>query len=207
VPILAAALLVQLVTWPLVAALCWRAARGRVSPVAWVVVVLLVAYAATTLVETTAVAWSRGLFAVMGVTVVLLFGLYPDGRFTPRWIVVPVSIEIALQAIDVASGFALEAQPWWPWHFLVTLGLLGGQVYRYRRRSSVEERERTRWPMLAVLAMVFAYTLWAIVFVGLGLDRESQPPLAVLLTVLPGVGFALGLLAPRWLNVDVALRW
>jgi signal transduction histidine kinase len=209
VPILAAALLVQLVTWPLVAALCWRTARGRVSPVAWVVVVLLVAYAATTLVETTAVTWSRGLFAVMGVTVVLLFGLYPDGRFTPRWIVVPVSIWIALQAIDVASGFALEAQPWWPWHFLVTLGvtLLGGQVYRYRRRSSVEERERTRWPMFAVLAMVFAYTLWAIVGVGLGLDQESGSSLAVLLTVLPGVGFALGLLAPNWLNVDVALRW
>lgn len=208
-PILAAQILVQLVSWPLVGALVWRAARGRVSPVAWVVIVLLAAYAATTLVETTAVAWSRGLFAVMSVTVVLLFGLYPDGRFTPRWIVVPVSIEIALQAIDVASGFALGAQPWWPWHFFVTLGvtLLGGQVYRYRRRSSVEERERTRWPMLAVLAMVFAYTLWAIVWVGLGLDRESQPPLAVLLTVLPGVGFALGLLAPRWLNVDVALRW
>lgn len=208
-PILAAQLLVQLVTWPLVAALCWRAARGKTSPVAWVVVVLLVAYAATTLDETTAVAWSRGLFAVMGVTVVLLFGLYPDGRFTPRWIVVPVSIEIALQAIDVASGFTLEAQPWWPGHLLVTLGvtLLGGQVYRYRRRSSVEERERTRWPMLAVLAMVFAYTLWAIVFVGLGLDQERGSSLAVLLTVLPGVGFALGLLAPRWLNVDVALRW
>jgi signal transduction histidine kinase len=207
VPILAASILVQLVSWPLVGALCWRAARGKASPVAWVVVVLLVAYAATTLVETTAVAWSRGLFAVMGVTVVLLFGLYPDGRFTPRWIVVPVSIEIALQAIDVASGFTLEAQPWWPWHFFVTLGLLGGQVYRYRRRSSVEERERTRWPMLAVLAMVFAYTLWAIVGVGLGLAQESGSSLAVLLTVLPGVGFALGLLAPRWLNVDVALRW
>ena len=208
-PILAAAILVQLVSWPLVGALVWRAAHGRVSPVAWVVIVLLAAYAGTTLVETTADAWSRGLFAVMGVTVVLLFGLYPDGRFTPRWIVVPVSIEIALQVIDVASGFALGAQPWWWWHFIVTLGvtLLGGQVYRYRRRSSVEERERTRWPMLAVLAMVFAYTLWAIVWVGLGLHQESGSSLAVLLTVLPGVGFALGLLAPRWLNVDVALRW
>ncbi len=208
-PILAAAILVQLVSWPLVGALVWRAAHGRVSPVAWVVIVLLAAYAGTTLVETTADAWSRGLFAVMGVTVVLLFGLYPDGRFTPRWIVVPVSIEIALQVIDVASGFALGAQPWWWWHFIVTLGvtLLGGQVYRYRRRSSVEERERTRWPMLAVLAMVFAYTLWAIVWVGLGLQQESGSSLAVLLTVLPGVGFALGLLAPRWLNVDVALRW
>ena len=207
-PILAP-ILVQLVSWPLVGALVWRAARGKASPVAWVVIVLLAAYAANTLVETTAGAWSRGLFAVMGVTVVLLFGLYPDGRFTPRWIVVPVSIEIALQAINVASGLRLEAQPWWPWHFFVTLGvtLLGGQVYRYRRRSSVEERERTRWPLLAVLAMVFAYTLWAIVAVGLGLGQERGPSLGVLLTALPGVGFALGLLAPRSPNVDVALRW
>jgi signal transduction histidine kinase len=209
VPFLAGQILVQLVSWPLVAALARRAVQGRASPVAWVVIALLAAYAGTALVETTADAWSRGLFAVMSVTVVLLFGLFPDGRFTPRWIVVPVSIEIALQVIDVASGFALGAEPWWPWHFIATLGvtLLGGQVYRYRRRSSVEERERTRWPMLAVLAMVFAYTLWAIVGVGLGLAQESGSSLAVLLSVLPGVGFALGLLAPRWLNVDVALRW
>ena len=152
---------------------------------------------------------SRGLFAVMGVSVVTLFALYPDGRLTPRWIVVPVSLEIALQAIDVVSGFSLEAQPWWPSHLLVALGvtLFGGQVYRYRRRSSVAEREQTRWPLLAVLAMAFAYTVWALVVVGLGVPPERAPSLAVLLSVLPGVGFAVGLLAPRGVNVDVALRW
>jgi signal transduction histidine kinase len=205
----AAQFLVQVVTWPLVVALVWRAARGRTTPVAWVVVVLLIAYAGATLVESTAPPLSRGLFAVMGVSVVTLFALYPDGRLTPRWIVLPVSLEIALQAIDVLSGFSLEGLPWWPLHFLVSLGvtLFGGQVYRYRRRSSVDERERTRWPMLAVLAMVFAYTVWAIVGVGLGLDEDRGASLAVLLTVLPGVGFALGLLTPRGVNVDVALRW
>ena len=204
----AAQLLVQLVTWPLVAALSWRAARGKVSPVAWVVVVLLMAPALSTLVETAA--WSRALIAVTNVSIVMLFGLYPDGRPEPRWILVPVSLEIALQAGNVVSGFSFEAQPWWPWHFLVSWGvtLLGGQVYRYRRRSSVDERERTRWPVLAVLAMVFAYTLSAIVFVGLGLEPERGTPSAFdLLLVLPGVGFAVGLLMPRRVNVDVALRW
>jgi signal transduction histidine kinase len=205
----AAQFLVQVVTWPLVVALVWRAARGRTTPVAWVVVVLLIAYAGATLVESTAPPLSRGLFAVMGVSVVTLFALYPDGRLTPRWIVLPVSLEIALQAIDVVSRFSLEAQPWWPWHLLVLLGvtLFGGQVYRYRRRSSVGEREQTRWPLLAVLAMAFAYTVWALVDVGLGVPPERGAPLAVLLSVLPGVGFAVGLLAPRGVNVDVALRW
>jgi signal transduction histidine kinase len=178
--------------------------------VAWVVVVLLVGYAASTLMEPNALPWSRAVFAVMNVSIVMLFGLYPDGRPTPLWILVPMSLEIALQAIDVVSGFALEAQPWWPWHFFVSWGvtLLGGQVYRYRRRSSVDERERTRWPVLAMLAMVFAYTLWAIVFVGLGLEPErGTSSLSILLLVLPGVGFAVGLLTPRGVNVDVALRW
>jgi signal transduction histidine kinase len=205
----AAQFLVQVVTWPLVVALVWRAARRRTTPVAWVVVVLLIAYAGATLVESTAPPLSRGLFAVMGVSVVTLFALYPDGRLTPRWIVLPVSLEIALQAIDVLSGFSLEAQPWWPWHFVVSLGvtLFGGQVYRYRRRSSVAEREQTRWPLLAVLTMAFAYTVWAVVWVGLGIPPERGASLAILLSVLPGVGFAVGLLAPRGVNVDVALRW
>ena len=206
----AAQLLVQLVTLPLVAALAWRAARGRASAVAWVVVVLLVGYAASTLMDPNALPWSRVVFAVMNVSIVMLFGLYPDGRPTPRWILVPVSLEIVLQAIDVVSGFSLEALPWWPWHFLVSWGvtLLGGQVYRYRRRSSVEEREQTRWPVLAMLAMVFAYTLWTLIFVGLGLEPErGQPELSILLLMLPGVGFAVGLLTPRGVNVDVALRW
>jgi signal transduction histidine kinase len=205
----AAQILVQVVTWPLVIALVWRAARGRTTPVAWVVVVLLIAYAGATLVESTAPLLSRGLFAVMGVSAVTLFALYPDGRLTPRWIVVPVSLEIAIQAIDVASRFSLETQPWWPWHLLVALGvtLFGGQVYRYRRRSSVGEREQTRWPLLAVLTMAFAYTVWALVDVGLGVPPERGAPLAYLLSVLPGVGFAVGLLAPRGVNVDVVLRW
>lgn len=85
--------------------------------------------------------------------------------------------------------------------------LLGGQVYRYRRRSSVAEREQTRWPVLAILAMAFVYTLWAVVDVGLEVPPERGASLAVLLSVLPGVGFAVGLLAPRGINVDVALRW
>ncbi len=202
-----APILVQLVSWPLVGALIWRAARSRATPVAWVVVILLAAYATSTLVGATAPDLARGLIGIMGVCVVLLFGLYPDGRFTPRWIVAPVAVEVALQAINLVSGFALETQPWWPWHFFLTLGLLGGQVYRYRRRSSIEERERTRWPMLALLTMVFSYTIWGIVAFGLGLDQERGVSLGTLLTALPGVGFALGLLKPRGINVDVALRW
>ena len=211
VPMPAAQLLVQLVTWPLVAALAWRAARARASPVAWVVVVLLAAPTRSHARRVHRASLGRaGCSRSWASASSCSSASIPMVGPTPRWIVVPVSIEIALQAINVASSFSLEAQPWWPWHFLVSLGvtLLGGQVYRYRRRSSVDEREQTRWPVLAMLAMVFAYTLGRSSVVGLGLEPErGTPSLAVLLTVLPGVGFAVGLLVPRGVNVDVALRW
>ena len=141
----------------------------------------------------------------------MLFAVYPDGRFVPRWIIVPAAIEMALQVANVASGLALERQFWWPMHFAATWALLiiGGQIHRYRSRSSVDERERTRWPLLAIVLMIFGFSLWS--FVALGLDAVSTNRstfwLANLLLILPGVGFAVGLLAPRLLRVDLALRW
>jgi signal transduction histidine kinase len=149
--------------------------------------------------------------AVALASLALLFAVYPDGRFVPRWIIVPAAIEVALQVANVASGLALERQFWWPMHFAATWGLLiiGGQVHRYRSRSSVDERDRTRWPLLAIVLLIFGFSLWG--FVALGLDavttNRSAFWLANLLLVLPGVGFAVGLLAPRLLRVERALRW
>ncbi len=155
--------------------------------------------------------FSRVSVAVALSSLALLFAVYPDGRFVPRWIVVPAVIEVALQVANVASGLALERQFWWPMHFAATWGLLiiGGQIHRYRSRSSVDERERTRWPLLAIVLMIFGFSLWS--FVALGLDAVSTDRsaswLGNLLLILPGVGFAVGLLAPRLLRVDRALRW
>jgi signal transduction histidine kinase len=204
----AAAFVVQLITWPVVAALVIRAARGRASRVAWIVVVLVSAYGVSTLLESGSMV-SNALIAVANSSLIALFGLYPDGHPTPRWIVVPVAAGVALQGIDVLSSFSLEQAPWWPWHILTiwVVTLVGGQLYRYRRRSSVDERERTRWPVLAMLAVVLSFTLTSIVNPGLGLGAERLGSLAVLLLALPGLGFALGLLAPSGINVDIALRW
>ena len=61
--------------------------------------------------------FSRVAVAVSNASLALLFAVYPDGRFVPRWIIVPAVIEIAIQAANVASGLALEGQRWWPMHF------------------------------------------------------------------------------------------
>ena len=208
---LAVIIVTQVVNWPLAVLVARRAARGRAPLASWATVALLVGGAVAAWDPASALVFSRVSVAVANASLALLFAVYPDGRFVPRWIIVPAAIEIALQAANVASGLALERQFWWPMHFAATWGLLiiGGQVHRYRSRSSVDERERTRWPLLAIVLMIFGFSLWS--FVALGLDAVSTNRsafwLANLLLILPGVGFAVGLLAPRLLRVDRALRW
>ena len=208
---LAVIIVTQVVNWPLAVLVARRAARGRAPLASWATVALLVGGAIAVWDPASTLMFSRVAVAVTNASLAMLFAVYPDGRFVPRWIIVPAAIEIALQVANVASGLALERQFWWPMHFAATWGLLiiGGQVHRYRSRSSVDERERTRWPLLAIVLMIFGFSLWS--FVALGLDAVSTNRsafwLANLLLILPGVGFAVGLLAPRLLRVDRALRW
>jgi hypothetical protein len=81
-----------------------------------------------------ALTFSRVAVAVSNASLALLFAVYPDGRFVPRWIIVPAVIEIALQAANVASGLVLESRLWWPMHFAAIWAVLiiGGQLHRYR---------------------------------------------------------------------------
>jgi signal transduction histidine kinase len=208
---LAVVIVTQVVNWPLAVLTARRAASGQAPLASWATVALLVSGAVAVWDPDSALILSRVFVAVSNASLALLFAVYPNGRFVPRWIVVPAVLEIALQAVNVASGFALESGPWWPMHFAVIWAVLiiGGQIHRYRLRSSVDERERTRWPLLTIVLMIVAFSVWS--FVALGLDAvstyRSQAWLANLLFVLPGVGFAVGLLAPRLLRVDRALRW
>ena len=205
---LVVAVLILAVNLPLAGLLAWRAAQRRV-PVfaASATIVLLLASCSAVWDPAAQGPPARAAIAVANISLAVLLAVYPDGRFTPRWIAVPAFVEVGLQAGNVATGFALEQLAWWPWHFLFTWTplLLGGQLYRYVRRSSVAERERARWPLLALVAMVFGFLLWTIA-VAAGAASEDADWLANLLLDLPAPAFAVGLLAPRLLAVDRLLR-
>jgi len=205
---LAVAVLILAVNLPLAGLLTWRAAQRRVPVFAAAASVVL-------LLASCSAAWdpaaegppARAAIAVANISLALLLAVYPDGSFTPRWIAVPAFVEVSLQAGNLATGFALEQQGWWPWHFLFTWVplLFGGQLYRYMRRSSVAERERARWPLLALVAMVLGFLLWTIA-VAASAASEDANWLSNLLLELPAPAFAVGLLAPRLLDVDRLLR-
>ena len=200
----------QVVMWPLAALLAWRAVHhdGRLATIATIAIV--VSSAVSSWDPSSESALSRVAVAVSQMSIYVLFATYPNGRFVPRWIWIPMAVGIAIQLVDLASGLALEHQSWWPWQFPVLWGvlLIGGQIHRYRRRSSVEERERIRWPILALVVMVMLFSILTITLLAAGIDVENSGTtwLANLLNLLPAVGFAVGLLAPRLLPVDRALR-
>ncbi|MBD3943740.1 hypothetical protein IF188_18770 [Microbacterium sp. NEAU-LLC] len=210
---LAVAILVQVVNWPLAALVAWRAATRRVAPAAGAgVVVLLVAAAVAACDPLSEAVFARVAVAIVNASLAFLLAVFPDGRPVPRWIMVPAALEIVLQAGNLLSGLAWEEQPWWPAHFLVTWGLLlcGGQLFRYVRRSSVDERERTRWPLLGLVVIVSVFTLWSIAAAA-GVASSDTVWFANLLLAIPAPMFAVGLVAPRLLRVDrmlrLAVRW
>src|SRR5436309_15204954 len=89
----------------------------------------------------------------------LVFSLFPDGRFLPRWtrwLVVALSITYVPPAFFPNSPFSGLFSK------LFVLGvstfLVVAQLYRYRRISNAIQRQQTKW-------LVFALTLGLVVFI------------------------------------------
>ena len=137
----------------------------------------------------------------------LLAATYPDGRFVPRWFVVPVAALIACMVAAFASGGAVTEEPWWPVVGVSGLLLVFGQVYRYRNRADTRQRESVRWALLGIVASAEAYLLVAILEGGTIGERGPASLAAANIAILPAlVGFVIGLVRPRLWNVDAPLQ-
>ncbi|GAA2972497.1 signal transduction histidine kinase [Microbacterium terrae] len=206
---IAVAVLIQAVYWPLAAVLVWRAVRRRAPMlVAILVAVLLAAGAIAALDPMSEATFSRVPIGIGNATIAVLLAVFPDGRAVPRWILIPAALEVGIQVGNLASGLAWEnRQPWWPIHFAVlwTVMLLAGQLYRYLRRSSIEERTQARWPLLGMITVMLGFLVWMVA--GAGGIPVSSVWVANLLNAVLAPTFAIGLLAPRTAPVDLLLAW
>jgi hypothetical protein len=93
----------------------------------------------------------------------LVFSLFPNGRFVPAWMRWLVTALIVLEVI-----FYLLTTSSWNTDTLLTsppaslvlfillvigwVSIIGGQIYRYRRVSSSTERQQTKWVVLGIIA-------------------------------------------------------
>ncbi|RTE11382.1 GAF domain-containing sensor histidine kinase [Paenibacillus whitsoniae] len=113
--------------------------------------------------------WWFSLVASLGwVGLSLLFLLFPNGAFVPRWtlgvfifiLIVDVSsfFHHGLIWIDITGSEYLEPM----WYFGTTLTLLYAQIYRYAKISSLAQRQQTKW-------VVYGLTVGMIGFLGMSI--------------------------------------
>lgn len=151
---------------------------------------------------------------LLGCLIVFLF-TFPDGRFVPRfaWLPAGVVIAVLLAVRGSVAGPIGEA-------VLATLAVglitgLGAQVYRYRRISTTEQRQQTKWVTVAAGAAVTAQLVFPLLE-GIPALRRPGPGSAMLdLASVTGVtgGFALialavgvAVLRQRLWDVDVIIN-
>lgn len=97
-------------------------------------------HAATTFLET--FGW---------ITFFLLFYLFPDGRFVPRWTWIPAALWVGFGTLDNVlprsplSPSTMPAPLNQGGLYVLWLSMAGAQIYRYVRVSSPVARQQTKW--------------------------------------------------------------
>ena len=155
-----------------------------------------------------------GVIAWMGLW--LVFYLFPDGHFVPRWTRWAVALLVLSFGVDIIV-YKGGTPP--PLLFLVMIPVLVvgpySQVVRYRKTSDAVQRQQTKWVVLALL-VVFAFVLLGIS--GLFLPALTAPnsPLALVFAFTGGstylvmglipLSIAIAILRYRLWDVDLLIR-
>jgi signal transduction histidine kinase len=105
-----------------------------------------------------------GLLAASTIAWLVLLFTYPDGRFVPAWSVLVLAAGAAgilvSQLLADAASVLLAS-------FAIAFGIgVIGQVWRYRRRSSILERQATKWVLVGLIPATT-------VFLGIGLVAST----------------------------------
>ena len=145
---------------------------------------------------------------------ILLF-VFPQGRFVPRWSRLPVIIWCAVVLV------ALLVSPPTPDPDAALLAFVGfifgglAQIYRYIRRSTLIQRQQTKWVSFAmvanVLATVLALTIQSIPSLNTaGANALLSDLIGTAILTLAGllipIGLAIAILRYRLWEIDVIVR-
>jgi hypothetical protein len=150
----------------------------------------------------------------------LVFFLFPDGRFVPRW---TRWLMLTLLAIAVPTAFfpgsPLDWETWpswlgFPFYFSLLGSGVAAQVYRYLRESTPSQRRQTKWVVfgLAVALLGFMGTiLLGEIFssqldrAGLLADLLGDIVISFFLLLIP-VSIGVAVLRSRLFDIDVLIN-
>ena len=149
----------------------------------------------------------------------VLFYVFPDGRFVPRWTRLPALAWVALFGSHyVVPGGPLAVTNWPPFVLAAVITALIGtclfaQVYRYRRVSGPEERQQTKWVVFGLSLMLVLLVVASVppLFVPSLEDPGTTYDLALDLVsfgavLLVPVSFGVAVLRYRLFDVDVIIN-
>ncbi|MCB0034160.1 MAG: hypothetical protein KDE51_09080 [Anaerolineales bacterium] len=155
------------------------------------------------------------------VPLILLFYLFPDGRFTPSWtgyFVIP--FVIILTVISLFYDFINDPSPGQLgivltlcFLFSIIFGLVS-QFYRYRWVSTSLQKQQTKWVILGLLGLLFVmgnYVLWYVYFVPepgflrLFIYSGFYGFMALILVFFP-LTFVIAMMRYRLWDVDLIIR-
>ena len=111
--------------------------------------------------------WLVGVLELLGqVSFAVFFLLFPSGRFVPRWSRWGVPLIVLNEAwyVFFVNQFVGERSVLNPLLFAAQiLGLVGLQIYRYRRISTRGERQQTKWVVFGFSLAIGGFVLLLII--------------------------------------------
>ena len=184
----------------------------------WMALLVALALVLTPLVFTPVLngltgAWQAPVQAAQGaafVTFLLLTGLFPSGRFVPRWLWLPVLV-VAL----VVDGVGPHMPPVFTLIPIlgIVLGLIASQIYRYRRLSTPLQRQQTKWAVYGLVLILLVNQLFWQTYGSIPALHQPDSlyslllvPVNFLMIAILAVFFSLAILRSRLFDIDVIIR-
>jgi hypothetical protein len=152
------------------------------------------------------------LFDVINLTIlVLVFFLFPTGRFEPRWtrwfIYLLIGVEIVIVVVPrfTAPEFLIGIYDYLFVGILISLVI--AQVYRYRRVSTSVQRQQTKWVVYSLVVSITSVVgLLAIFQPQPGSLLSALDIIANLLLTLIPISFAVAILRYRLYDIDILIN-
>lgn len=146
------------------------------------------------------------------------FSLFPSGRFVPRWTIIPTVIWALSWILPIFHNPTLDAYvgsvQQGPVFLLLILTVVIAQVYRYRRVSTLRERQQTKWVVYGVGLCLTLFIATLIVGNFVLPPSVTNNPVATLLDdtltylyfLLIPVAVAVAVLRSRLFDVDALIN-
>ncbi|MBI3913358.1 MAG: hypothetical protein HY327_04125 [Chloroflexi bacterium] len=148
----------------------------------------------------------------------LFFYLFPDGRLVPRWAWIPAGFWAVTTFFWNFAPRSPLNPTYWPQslYFLYVVLVWGSavfaQIYRYRRVSSMSQRQQTKWLVSGFGLMVLLLLPPALIAATLGSGAESEafysiliPTQALAMSIIP-IALAISILRYRLWDIDLLIR-